>query len=117
MSSVVSEITLDWPKDSQKYEIYIDEEGMCEVVFGSQQSKAKTFRRHCCNIMFPHIRQHLTKKKMKEDHQKVIDKKDATIALLIDDLKALEFTNDKYQQAIEEKDNQVQGIKHENVAL
>ena len=54
---------------------------------------------------------------MKEDHQKVIDKKDATIALLIDDLKALEFTNDEYQQAIEEKDNQVQGIKHENVAL
>ena len=54
---------------------------------------------------------------MKEDHQKFIDKKDATIALLIDDLKALEFTNDEYQQAIEEKDNQVQGIIYENVAL
>ena len=33
---------LDWPKDSQKYDIYINEEGMHEIVFSSQQPKAKT---------------------------------------------------------------------------
>ena len=56
MSDVVSESTLDWPKDSQKYDIYINEEGMYKVVFGSHQPKAKAFKRHCCNVMFPHIR-------------------------------------------------------------
>ena len=42
---------VDWPKDSQKYDIYISEEGMYEIVFSSQQPKAKDFRRHCCNVL------------------------------------------------------------------
>ena len=46
---------VDWPKDSQKYDIYINEEGMYEIVFSSQQPKAKDFRRHCCNVLFPHV--------------------------------------------------------------
>ena len=37
--------------------------------------------------------------------------------MLTYDLKAYEFTNDEYQQTIEEKDNQVQDIKYEKVAL
>ena len=41
---------------------------MYELVFGSQQPKAKAFRNHCCNAMFPRIRQQLTNK-MKGDHQ------------------------------------------------
>ena len=32
---------IDWPKDSQKYDIYTNEEGMYELLFSSQQSKAK----------------------------------------------------------------------------
>ena len=60
MSSVQAVFTpVDWPKDSQKYDIYITEEGMYELLFSSQQSKAKDFRKHCCNVMFPHIRQQL----------------------------------------------------------
>ena len=46
---------LDWPIDSQKYDIYTNEEGIYEIVFSSQQSKAKEFRRHCCNVLFPHV--------------------------------------------------------------
>ena len=42
----------DWRKDSQKYDIYTDEEGMHELLFPSQQPKAKDFRRHCFNIYF-----------------------------------------------------------------
>ena len=45
---------VDWPKDSQKYDIYINEDGMYEIVFSSQQPQAKDFRRHCCNVLFPH---------------------------------------------------------------
>ena len=37
--------------------------------------------------------------------------------MLTYDLKTYEFTNDEYQQTIEEKDNQVQGIKYKKVAL
>ena len=60
---------INWPKASQKYDIYIREEGMYELIFGSQQPKAKDFRKHCCNVMFPQIRQQLTNK-MKEEHNK-----------------------------------------------
>ena len=54
----VSDLNLDWPRDSRK-------------VFSSQQPKAKDFRRHCCNVLFPHVRQQLTNK-IKEEHQQAI---------------------------------------------
>ena len=61
---------------------------MYEVLFGSQQPLAKRFRKHCCNVMFPHIRKQLVDK-MQEDHQK----------------------------AIEERDTRIQAIEYENVGL
>ena len=75
---------------------------MYETVFSSLQPKAKDFRRHSCNVLFPHVRQHLTNK-MKEDYQKAIEEKGATIALLTDDL--------------QDRNNQIQAIQNENVAL
>ena len=65
---------------------------MYEIVFSSQQPKAKDFRRHCCNVLFSHVQQQLTIK-MKEDHQQAITGRDNQI-------KALEFTNEKHQQKI-----------------
>ena len=50
----------------------------------------------------PHIRQQRTNK-MKEDHQQAIEEKDATIALLTDDL--------------QDRNNRIQAIRFENVAL
>ena len=79
---------LNWPSDSRKDDYYLNEEGMYEVLFGSQQPLAKRFRKHCCNVMFPHIRQQLTDK-MQKDHQK----------------------------AIEEPDTRIQAIENENVGL
>ena len=37
---------VDWPKDSQKYDIYINEEGMYEIVLKSKQPKAAEFAEH-----------------------------------------------------------------------
>ena len=71
---------VDWPKDSQKYDIYIKEEGMYEIIFSGQQPRTKEFRKHCCNVLFPHFRQRLTNK-MQEEHQH-------------------EFTYEKHQQKI-----------------
>ena len=104
---------VDWPKDSQKYDIYTNEEGMYELLFSSQQPKAKDLRRHCCNVLFPHVRQQLS---------------DKSHAMEIEDLtgriQALEFTNEAHQQAIEEKDavialinDDLQNREYEHVAL
>ena len=35
-SRAVAARPVSWPKDSQKYDLYINEEGMYEVLFGSQ---------------------------------------------------------------------------------
>ena len=43
---------VNWPNDSQKIDIYISEEGVHELVFSSQQPKAKNFREYCYNVMF-----------------------------------------------------------------
>ena len=69
MISVTSAVTVvDCPNISQNYYIYMDEEVMYELLFSSQQLKSKDFRRRCCNVLFPHIRQQLTSK----DHRLVI---------------------------------------------
>ena len=83
---------VDWSKDSQKYNIYINKEGLYETVFSSQQPKAKDFRRHCCNELFPHVQQRFTNK-IQEEHQQAIEEKDNQI-------QALEFTNEKHRQKI-----------------
>ena len=63
MSSVHAAGTpVDWPKDSQKSDIYINEEGMYELFFSSQHPKAKDLRKHCFNVLFPHVRQQLSDK-------------------------------------------------------
>ena len=55
MSSVHAACTpINWPKDSH-------EEGMYELLFSSQHPKAKAFRKRCCNVLFPHVQQQLTK--------------------------------------------------------
>ena len=126
MTGFVSETKpMGWPKDSQKYDIYTNEEGM---LFSSQQPKEKDFRRHCSNMLFPHVRQQLS---------------DKLHAMEIEDLRgcvqALEFTNEEqrqthqqqilglneeYQQAIEDKDaalallnDDLKNREYENVAL
>ena len=56
LAGLVSETKpVDWPIDSQKYNIYTNEEGMYEIVFSSQQPKAKEFNTEtvmCCFLMF-----------------------------------------------------------------
>ena len=93
LTGLLSETKLvDWLKDLQKYDIYINEEGMYEIVFSSQQPKAKDFRKQCCNVLFPHVWQQLTSK-MKEDHQQAIKEKDAALTLLNDELQNREYEN------------------------
>ena len=84
--------TVHWLRDSQKLDLYINEKGIHELLLSSQQQKTKDFRNHCCNVLFPHVRQQVTNK-MKGDHQEVIQKKDAALALLNDDLQNCQYEN------------------------
>ena len=108
---------VDWPTDSQKYDIYTNEEGMYEIVFSSQQPKTKELRRHFCKVSFPHFRQQLTNK-MKEGHQQAIEERDAAIALPNDDLQKREYENvalqaqkDVYQAELQKCQDTITNLK------
>ena len=54
--------TINWPRYSQKLDLYINEEGMYGLLFSSKQPKAKDFTRYCRNVLFHYVRQQLTNK-------------------------------------------------------
>ena len=62
-----SEPPFDWPRNSQTEEYYISEEGLFELLFTSQQPKAKDFRKYCFNVMFPQIRQQLQQARIEDN--------------------------------------------------
>ena len=102
LKGVVSPNTpLEWPKNSQPDEYYINEEGMCELVFSSHQPLAKKFRKHCCNVMFPHIRKQLVDK-MQEDHQKAIEERDTRIQAIEYEIRAKVQQIEASQERIED---------------
>ena len=72
----------------KKYDIYTNAEGIYELLFSSQQPKAKDFRRHYFNVLFSHVQQQLS---------------DKLHAMETEDLKnhvqVLEFTNEEECQA------------------
>ena len=106
-----------WPRDPRKDDYYINEEGVYRLLFLSQHPKAKDFRRHRCNVLFPHVRQQFTNK-IKEDHQQAIEGKDASIALLNDDLQnreykhvALQAQRDVYQAELQKCQDTIPHLK------
>ena len=98
----------DWREGSQKYDIYVNEEGMYEIVFPSQQPKAKDFRRHCCNVLFPHFLQQLTSK-IQEKHQQAIEEKDNQI-------QSLETTNEVHQQTFLRLNEEIDDLINRHIA-
>ena len=133
MSNVPSVGTpIDWLKDSQKFDIYINEERMYELLFSSQQPKAKDFRRHCFNVLFPHVQQQVSDKShameiedltdriqapefTNEAHQQAIEEKDAVTALLNDDLKNREYEDVGLQVEIRAKDQEIAALQRRYV--
>ena len=82
------QLTVNWPRDSQKLDLYTNEEGMYELLFSSQQPKAKDFGRQYCNVLFPYVQQQLTNKMKKEHQQAITDHQQKILRLTeeIDDL-------------------------------
>ena len=89
MSSVHATYTpINWPKDSQKYDIHTNEKGIYKLLFSSEQPKAKDFKKHWCNVILPQIRQQFS------DTLHVIEIEDLT-----NRVQALELTNKEERQA------------------
>ena len=65
---------------------------MYELLFSRQQQKTKAFRKHCCNVLFPHVLQQFTKKIQEEHHQAITDRDNQ--------IQAHEFRNEEHQQKI-----------------
>ena len=65
---------------------------MYELLFSSQQPKAKDVRRHCCNVLFSHVQQQLS------DKLHAMEIKDLTSCV-----QAFEFTNEEERQAHQQK--------------
>ena len=101
---------------------------MYELFFSSQQPMAKDFRRHCFNVLFPHVRQQLSDKShameiegltnrvqaveiTNEAHQQAIEEKDATTALLNGDLKNCKYEKVGQQGEISSKDQQIAALQ------
>ena len=96
----------NWPSDSRKNDYYLNEEGMYELVFSSQQPLAKKFRKHCCNVMFPHIRKQLVDK-MQEDHQKAIEERDTRIQAIENENVGLQGEITAYQTQLQVSQNRI----------
>ena len=79
-------ITISWLPDSEKYDFYINEEGMYELLFSSQQPKAEAFRKYCCNTMFLHVRKQLE------------DKLSAEIDELTIRIKTIQFESEQHKK-------------------
>ena len=116
MKSSATNDLLNWPKDSRKDDYYINEEGMNELVFTSQQDKAKAFRKYCCNELFPKIRKLLV--------DKMLEEKDTQLALLNDDLtesedlvRQLEYNNTGLQGEIRAKDEELAVLRQRYVPI
>ena len=98
-----SSAPVNWPSDSQKYDLYISEEGLYELVFSSQQPLTKSFWKHCCNVMFPHIRQQLIDK-MKE----AIEEKDTRIQAI--QYKNIGLQGERKDHQVERCENRIQDL-------
>ena len=112
---------------------------MYELLFSRQKPKAKAIRKHCCNVLFPHVQQQLSGKShaMKiedltsrvqvleitnEAHRQAIEGKDAAITLLNDDLKdrehynvALQVQRDVYKEQLEKCQDIIAHLKTRHV--
>ena len=82
---------------------------MYELVFTSQQQKAKAFRKYCCNEMFPRIRKQLVDK-MQEDHQQAITDRHNRV-------QAIECENVGLQGEIKPKDQQIEASQNKIAEL
>ena len=114
ISVPVTGTPMKWPVDSQKTDIYINEEAMYELAFTSQQNEAKEFRKYCCNTLFPQIRDHfeqLTINEKDREHQLAIEEKDHQHQL------AIENIDREHQQVVEEKDHEIEICQNQIVDL
>ena len=84
------------------------------VVVNSQNDKGKVFKKHILKDTVPQGLD-VRFEEIQEKHQKAIEEKDATIALLNDDLKNPQYENVGLQGEIRAKDQQITALQRRYV--
>ena len=90
-------------EDAQDHDIFISLTGDLYVVVNSWKDKGKALKKHILKDIVPHGFDARIEE-IQEKHQRAIEEKDATIALLNDDLKNREYENLGLQGEIRAKD-------------
>ena len=101
-------------EDAQDHDIFILLSGARYVVVNSQKIKGKAFKKHILNDIVPRGFDVRTEEIQEKDRQ-AIEEKDATIALLNDDLKNRELENVGLQGEIRAKDQQIAALQRRYV--
>ena len=104
MDTAERHVQSDVPQDDA---ILLKESGIYCFLLRCKMSKAKFFMESVVETVLPREVRKLAS---------AIEEKDTTITLLTDDLRALEFTNEKHQQKILRRNKEIDGlIKNRNV--
>ena len=106
---------MNTPKeDTQDHGIFISLTGALYVVINSREDKGKALKKHILKDIEPRGFD-VRIEEIQEKHQRAIEEKDATIALLTDDLKNREYENVGLQGEIRAKDQQIAALQRRYV--
>ena len=101
-------------EDAQDHDIFISLTGALYVIVNSRKDKGKALKKHIPKDIVP--REFDARiEEIQERHRQAIEEKDATIALLNDDLKNREYENVGLQGEIRAKDQQIASLQRRYV--
>ena len=101
-------------EDAQDHDIFISLTGAFYVIVNSPKDKGKALKKHIPKYIVPRGFDARTEE-IQERHRQAIEEKDATIALLNDDLKNREYENVGLQGEIRAKDQQIAALQRRYV--
>ena len=101
-------------EDAQDHDIFISLTGALYVIVNSPKDKGKALKKHIPKDILPRGFDARIEE-IQERHREAIEEKDATIALLNDDLKNREYENVGLQGEIRAKDQQIAALQRRYV--
>ena len=103
-------------EDAQDHEIFISLTGTLYVVVNSQKDKGKALKKHILKDIVPRGFD-VKIEEIQEKHRQAIEEKDATTALLNDDLKNREYESVGLQGEVRAEDQQIAALQRRYIGF
>ena len=103
-------------EDAQDHDIFISLTGTLYVVVNSQKDKGKALKKHILKDIVPRGFD-VKIEEIQEKHRQAIEEKDATTALLNDDLKNREYESVGLQGEVRAKDQQIAALQRRYIGF